>query len=90
MNFQFLKLITGIVPITWANIAKCFGGKNRKEKIVRDKTYASEAWKRIYHDDDGNHYRLIDNDGYVYKVDRAGTKTPVLDRNGRIIRSDSI
>lgn len=87
MNFQFLKLITCIVP----NITKWFGSCNcSQQKIVRDRTYASEAWKRIYHDDDGNHYRLIDNDGYVYKVDRIGAKTPVLDRNGRMIRSDSI
>lgn len=89
MNFQFLKLITGIRPITFGEVFKLFSSKPTKH-VKKAVPELSEAWKRIYHDDDGTKYRLIDKAGYVYKVDRAGTQTPVTDKNGRMIRSDTL
>lgn len=89
MNFQFLKLITGIRPITFGEVFKLFSSKPTKHAKKAIHALPS-AWQHIYRDDDGTKYRLIDKAGYVYKVDRAGTHIPVLDENGRMIRSDTL
>lgn len=35
-------------------------------------------------------YRLIESGGYVYKIDRIGARTPLIDKNGRPIRAGSL
>lgn len=42
------------------------------------------------HTENDKMYRLVEDGGFVYKIDRIGARTPLTDENGRPIRAGSL